>query len=225
MECVKELAPEARCEVVPNGVDCEKFYFKEDGEEQASTLVFAGNFKYGPNRHAVEYFLREIFPMISAEVPETRFLAVGNGASHYLAKYEDKGKGFAVIDFVPALRPYVASATVALAPLTVGAGVSNKLLEGFATGTAVVATPLACGDLPVKNGEHLLIGSDAKEFARNVIVLLKRRELRTRLAKQARRLVEEHYDWETVYGKLERVIEEAAERKAGTRRAMLVVTA
>jgi glycosyltransferase involved in cell wall biosynthesis len=222
MECVKERAPEARCELVPNGVDCEKFYFKKEEEEKANTLVFTGNFKYRPNWLAVDYFVREIFPLIRAEIRETKFLAVGNGASKFLAKYSGNSEGFAAIDFVPDLRSYLASATVAVAPMTVGAGVSNKLLEGFATGTAVVSTPLACGDLPVRNGEHLLLGNDSREFARNVITLLKERELRTRLARQARRLVEEHYDWGIVMHKLEDLMRELVLARSGGRTGELV---
>ncbi len=206
MDCVKEQAPEVRSELVPNGVDCERFYLKEDGEERPNTLVFTGSFKYRPNCHAVEFFLQKIFPLIRAEVPEAKFVVVGNGASRHLARYGGKAAGFDAIDFVSELRPYVASATVAVAPLTVGSGVSNKLLEGFATGTPVVATPLACGDLPVKSGEHLLIGMTPQEFARHVVSLLGDPGLRARLARQARTLVEEKYDWEIVTQKMESVM-------------------
>lgn len=215
MECVKKRAAQARCELVPNGVDCEKFYFKRDGEEQANTLVFTGNLKYRPNWHALTFFLREIFPLIRAEMPETRFLVVGNGASQHVAASggdEREGKVKA-IDFVADLRPYIASAVVSVAPLTVGAGVSNKLLEGFATGTAVVATPLACSGLPAKSGEHLLIANNARQFAAQVIALLKDHKLRSRLALNARRLVEEKYDWEIVAAGMEQLLLEVAQRR------------
>jgi glycosyltransferase involved in cell wall biosynthesis len=208
MECVKRCAPEVRCALVPNGVDCESFRYKDDAEERPNTLVFTGSFKYRPNCLAVDFFLREIFPLIRAEVPEAKFVAVGNGASGYLGKYCGSAPGFEAVDFVAELRPFVASATVAVAPLTVGSGVSNKLLEGFATGTAVVATPVACGDLPVRNGEHLLIGANPKEFASRVTSLLKDRALRSRLAREARVLVEERYDWEVVTQKMESVMRE-----------------
>ena len=139
-------------------MDCEKYFFKEEGEEEPATLVFTGSFKYRPNCHAVKYFLEEIFPAIQKEVPAAKFLAVGNGAGAALAAYRGR-PGFEAVDFVPDLRPYLAKAAVVVAPLTVGAGVSNKLGEGFAVGTPVVATPLACGDLPVRTGEQLLIAT------------------------------------------------------------------
>lgn len=215
LDCVQKRAPGARCELVPNGVDCEKFYYKRNGEEQANRVVFTGNLKYRPNWHALRFFLRDILPLIRAQVPETTFLVAGNGAAHFLA--ESGGEvGFEAIDFVPDLRPYLASAVVSVAPLTVGSGVSNKLLEGFATGTAVVATSLACGDLPVKSGEHLLIGDNVRQFATHVIALLKDHELRSRLARNARLLVEELYDWEIVTRKMETLMSELVLRRAGT---------
>jgi polysaccharide biosynthesis protein PslH len=187
-------------------VDCEKLFFKEEGEEEPGSVVFTGNFKYRPNCHAVKYFLEEIFSRIRREVPEARFVAVGNGAGKALAEYRGRA-GFEPVDFVPDLRPYLAKAAVAVAPLTVGAGVSNKLAEGFAVGTAVVATPLACGDLPVKSGHELLIAEGAEEFAKQVVKLLRDAGLRRQLALRARELVEQQYDWGIVSKKMEAVMQ------------------
>jgi len=215
MECVRNQAPDIRCEIVPNGVDCKKYFFKEETEEEPGTLAFTGNFKYRPNIHAAKYFLEDIYPRIQRSVPEVKVVAVGNGAETELANYR-KRAGVKIVDFVPDLRPYVARAAVAVAPLTVGAGVTNKLAEAFAVGTPMVSTPLACGDLPVKDGDHLLIGRNAKEFADNVVTLLRDRVLRTQVAVRARRFVE-NYDWEIVSRKMDELLEETVARKTGSR--------
>lgn len=206
LECVKGQAPEVRYEIVPNGVDCAKYFFKEESEEEPATLVFTGSFKYRPNCHAVEHFLDQIFPRIRRAVAGAKFLAVGNGASRALARFQGKA-GFEAVDFVPNLRPYLARAAVAVAPLTIGAGVSNKLGEGFAVGTPVVATPLACGDLPVTSGEELLIGRTTDEFVDHAVKLLRDSELRRMMAQRARRFVEDRYDWEIVSKKMETLME------------------
>lgn len=223
LECVVKQAPEIRCEVVPNGVDCSKYFFKDESEEESGTLVFAGNFKYRPNYHAMNYFLEEIYPQIQRVAPETKLVAVGNGAENVLARQRKK-TALRAVGYVPDLRPYLATASVAIAPLTVGAGVTNKLAEAFAVGTALVATPLACGDLPVNNGEHLLIGRDSKEFAAGVVRLLQDKKLRRQMAVCSRRFVEK-YDWEIVAKAMERVLEETVERKAGKRPSVSVAFA
>jgi glycosyltransferase involved in cell wall biosynthesis len=224
MECVKEQAPEVQYELVPNGVDCEKLFFKDESEEVPGMVVFTGSFKYGPNRHAAKYFLEEIFPRVRKDVPEAKFVAVGNGAAKALAEYRGRA-GFEAVDFVPDLRPYLAKAEVAVAPLTVGAGVSNKLAEGFAVGTAVVSTPLACGDLPVTSGHELLIAEGAAEFARQVVRLLRDAALRRKLALRARVLVEEQYDWEIVTKKMEMVMQRVVGKEADETNQQAIATA
>jgi polysaccharide biosynthesis protein PslH len=214
LECVRKQAPEVRYELVPNGVDCQKYFFKEEREEVPDTLVFTGGFTYRPNGHAVRHFLDNIFPRIRKEVPEANFIAVGNGATKALAEYRARA-GFTAVDFVPDLRPYLAKAAVAVAPLTVGAGVSNKLSEGFAVGTPVVATALACGDLPVESGDQLLIANSAEEFANQVVSLLKDAGLRRQIAARARKFVVENYDWEIVSRNLEMVMRRLVESGTG----------
>lgn len=201
---VMSQAPDARFELVPNGVDCKKYFFKEPREESADTIVFTGSFKYRPNVHAAKLFLDQVFPHIRKQRPDAKFLAVGNGARESLSAYRGHN-GFGAIDFVQDLRPYLANAAVAVAPLTIGAGVSNKIAEGFAVGTAVVATPLACGDLPVKDGEHLLLAREPEEFAQSTVQLLGDAEMRRRMAVRARRFVEA-YDWEIVTNKMEDIM-------------------
>jgi polysaccharide biosynthesis protein PslH len=206
LECVRNFAPGVRYALVPNGVNREIFFSKQSREEEPNSIVFTGNFAYRPNRHAVQFFLSEIFPLIRRDVPAARFTAVGSRASRYLTTEARKVPGFDVIDFVPELRTYIAKAAVAVAPITVGAGVSNKLGEAFATGTAVVATSLACGDMRVRNGEHLLLADDPREFADKVVQLLQNSELRVQLAARASRLVKEYYDWSNVYRAMEQVM-------------------
>ncbi len=224
MECVRHQAPEVQYELVPNGVDCGKLFFKQESEEVPGRVVFTGSFKYGPNRHAAKYFLEEIFPRVRKDVPEAKFVAVGNGAAKALAGYRGR-PGFEAVDFVPDLRPYLAKAAVAVAPLTVGAGVSNKLVEGFAVGTAVVSTPLACGDLPVTSGQELLIAEGAAEFARQVVRLLRDAALRRQLALRARVLVEQQYDWEIVSKKMEMVMQRVVGKEADEINQQAIATA
>jgi glycosyltransferase involved in cell wall biosynthesis len=206
LECVRKIAPTARYALVPNAVDRETFFPKQLQEEEPNTIVFTGNFGYRPNRHAVQFFLKEIFPLVRKEVPNARFMAVGSRAALYLRRDAQNIPGLEVVDFVPQLRTYVAKAAVAVAPITVGAGVSNKLGEAFATGTAVVATSLACGDMPVRDGEHLLLADDPVAFAEKVVHLLRNPDLRLQLVSRARKLVEEYYDWSTAYRSMEQVM-------------------
>lgn len=213
LECVRSNAPSGNFYLVPNGVDTEQFFLKQPHEEEPNSIAFTGNFGYGPNRHAARFFIEQVFPSIRGEIPTARLFAVGRGARAFIQRNWSRVPGIVPVDFVPDLRPYIARATVSVAPITAGVGVSNKLGEAFSTGTPVVATRLACGDLPVSNGEHLLVAEEPREFAAKVTELLRNAALRRSLVVRARRLVEQQYDWSIVFRKLERVMLDLVKNK------------
>jgi polysaccharide biosynthesis protein PslH len=203
-DCLLQQDATLNCEIIPNGVDCDHFFRKGEDEVEDSSIVLTGNFGYHPNFHAAVYFIREIFPLIRSVRPQVKLLTVGNDATRALKAY--RMAGIELVDFVPDLRPFIARAAVAVAPLTVGTGVSNKVLEAFAVGTPVVATSLACGDLPVCNGEHLFLATEANSFASRVLELLNDASLRLKMANNARRLVDAKYNWEAVSQDLENLM-------------------
>jgi glycosyltransferase involved in cell wall biosynthesis len=213
LECVRSRAPESHFAIIPNGVDCEKFHFKDTSEEDPATIIFTGSFTHSPNRHAMKLFIRRIFPIVKRRVPRSRLVIVGNQARQRMRALSGD-PSIEIVDFVPNLRPALATATVAVAPLTFGVGVTNKVLEAFGTGTAVVATPVACGDLPVREGVHLLLASNATAFAEEVIRLLLDANLRRRLAINARQFVECTYDWEIVSKQMEELMQQLLQSPA-----------
>jgi glycosyltransferase involved in cell wall biosynthesis len=202
-DCLLAQDFDANTEIIPNGVDCDRFFRKDEGQTEAATLIFTGNFGYRPNVHAVRYFIRKVLPHIRQKCSGVKFMAVGKCAARKLRKYVAGTEGFEAVDLVPDLRPYLARATVSVAPLTVGAGVSNKVLEAFAVGTPVVATSLACGDLPVRDGEHLYLADTPEIFAARVLDLLQDPLARRRMTDKGRALAEAKYDWEIVARRLE----------------------
>jgi glycosyltransferase involved in cell wall biosynthesis len=193
-----DLAPEVKCVIVPNGVNCAVHKRKNMIDEDSHTIIFTGAFTYAPNRHGIRNFLNCIFPHIKKEVPNVKFLIVGLGARKVCAEWAAHDERIEVHDWVPALNPYIARAAVAVVPLQLGVGVSNKILEALSTETAVVTTKLACGDLPVIDGQHLLIADDEREFAAKVIRLIQNPKARREIAVRGSKLVRERYDWEIV---------------------------
>ena len=216
LDVVRKQAPDASYGIVPNGVDGTSLYFKKAEDSEPATILFTGSLRYGPNRHAVDFFMDKIFPIVRREIPSAKFMVVGNGASIVLSKYL-KSEGFQAIDFVPDLRPYLERATVAVAPLTIASGVSNKLAEGFAVGTPVVATKVACGDLPVTDGDQLFIADSPEVFARRVVQLINDSTLRIAMTQKARKLVDEQFDWEIVFRKMEELLEQVAAKSRNSK--------
>ena len=84
----------------------------------------------------------------------------------------------------------------------------------MALGTPVVSTTKGAEGLDVVHGKHLLIADEPERFAAYVVELLRRPELRQHLAENARRLVEQEYDWAGIGRRFVSLVEGAVRRRA-----------
>jgi len=192
-----------RAAVNPNGVDLAMFPFSPD-RGRASRIVFVGNLGYPPNVDAVTWLVGKVLPHIRAKIPQIQLVIVGPRASRSV-RIAGRAPGVVLAGTVPDVHAALAGAQVAVAPLRVGAGIQNKVLEAMAAGTPVVATSLAVSGVAVQPGEHCLVADTAADFAQAVEMLLGRPELRLRLATAARALIEAQYSWETSVADLESI--------------------
>jgi glycosyltransferase involved in cell wall biosynthesis len=96
------------------------------------------------------------------------------------------------------VAPLYRNAKIAVAPIRAGGGSRVKILEAFAHGVPVVSTGIGAAGLAVGDDEHLLIADSAADFALAVRRLWGDQALRTRLAAQARGLLEASYHAERV---------------------------
>lgn len=193
--------------VIPNGVDLSSFYF-ESAPRQPNSIIFVGNMHYFPNINAVHYFIDKVLPLIQNVIPNVKLTIVGPNLPINLQK-QFLQAGVHLTGFVPNAHDYLRKAAVAIAPMQSGSGIQNKVLEAMATGTPVVATPYGIGSLPVKSGEHLLVATEAQEFAQAVIRLLQEPVLSQELVANARQLVEQQFTWQQSVEQLETLYQAA----------------
>jgi glycosyltransferase involved in cell wall biosynthesis len=134
-------------------------------------VVFIGHFAHAPNSDAVEWFAREIWPMIRSTVPAARFRIAGSGSKKAAARLA-RLDGIEVLGWVEDTGALLDRASVAIAPIRYGAGMSGKLCDAMASGVAVVATQAAARGLDAVDGRHLRIADQPADFAHRVIELL-----------------------------------------------------
>jgi glycosyltransferase involved in cell wall biosynthesis len=130
-------------------------------------------------------------------VPDARLYVVGPQPPRLVDRLAVTGPVI-VTGGVPDVRPYYQRSRIAIVPLRAGGGTRLKILEAMALGRPVVSTSIGCEGLDVRDREHLLIADTEASFAESVIELLGCAELRERLTRNARGLVESRYDWEIV---------------------------
>ncbi len=202
--------------VIPNGVDC--IWNQPDMlQRDPNALVFNGSLTYSANYDAMRWYLAEVHPQICAARPEVNLTITGATTGVDLAGLA-LGASVHLTGRVADVRPPVAAATAAIAPIRQGGGTRLKILEAMALGTPVVATTKGAEGLKVKTGEHLLLADTPQAFAHAVLTLLENAELHRRLAENARCLVEATYDWPAIGQQFTTLVEEAAAMHRGTPR-------
>lgn len=195
------------------GVDLEKFTFVEQARHDKSTIIFSGNMNYFPNVEAINWFVKEVFPIISSELPNIRLKIVGTNPHKRVRRLADLDPNIDVTGHVPDLHACLSSATVAIAPMRAGSGTQFKIIEAMACGTPVVATSTALAGIPANAGMHLLVADKAELFAAYVIQLLNDADLCMALAHNARMLVERNYSWEKASSGLEQILTMMLEKR------------
>jgi glycosyltransferase involved in cell wall biosynthesis len=136
-----------------------------------------------------------MLPSIQAQVPGATWQIVGTNPSPDVRQLAEL-PGVTVTGTVPDVRPHLAMATVAIAPIHVGSGTRLKILEALAMRKAVVSTRLGCEGLVVEPGKHLLVADQPEAFVQAVVTLLTTPEVRVALGTAGRALVETEYSWE-----------------------------
>ncbi len=200
-DAILAVAPGVTINVVPNGVDLDE-YTAYNGPVEPCDLVFTGKMDFRPNVDAMLWMGREVWPLIRRRRPESRMAIVGQRPHPRLEPLHEEA-GITITGWVPDVRPYIAGATVYVAPLRVGGGTRLKLLQAMAMGAAIVATSLGAEGFPVTHGRELLLADTPGDFAQAVLRLLEDPEQRNQLGRSARRFVEATYGWDTLVPKLE----------------------
>jgi glycosyltransferase involved in cell wall biosynthesis len=179
--------------VVSNGVDTSSIRITCDAPEP-DTLIFNGAVTYAANYDAMDYFLREVFPLIRAEVPEAHLRITGSTKGVSINMLPSGGL-VTFTGYLEDIHSAVSSSCVCVVPLRLGGGTRLKILEAMALGTPIVSTSKGAEGLDVEAGKHLLIADTPGEFAAQTVRVLREPLLRQALAKNAAQLVRDRYDW------------------------------
>ena len=198
-----------RIKVLPNGVD--PAYWSRDAdylpapvEDGPETLVFDGSMDFRPNVDAVQWFAREVWPLIRAERPDARFYVVGRNPTRDVLALGNR-PGITITGTVDDPRSWVAAATVYVVPMRIGGGVRLKVLQAMAMGCALVSTPVGIEGIAVQDGREVMVARSAHSFARGVVTLLAEPQRRATLGHAARELATTRYAWQTLLPVLDQV--------------------
>ena len=193
-----------RMVVIPNGVDTQ--HFSPQADEQRYDLLFTGNMNYPPNIDSVLFLVQRVLPIVRRKRPTTTLLISGVDPSASVRDLARTDPQITVTGWVKDIRSSYAQARIFVAPMQIGTGLQNKLLEAMAMRIPCITSALANNAVGAPAGEAILIGNTPQEYADHILRLLDDEDERARIAAKGHQFVSEHFDWDRAAATLQGMI-------------------
>jgi len=188
--------------IITNGVDYE--FFKPIFREKTVDVIFTGNMGYIPNIDGSLFLIKDILPILIKEKPDIRIMIAG--ANPHTGIRQLASENVPITGWVEDIRECYACAKVFIAPMRIGTGLQNKLLEAMAMQIPCITTSLANESLKAKNNEDILIADDKEGLAKHIINLLDNKELADAIALNGHNFVKSNYNWNEAGKELNNII-------------------
>jgi len=188
----------SKIHVVPNGTNVNELVFPNDYKDKLKEIK---GFKYKkiviftgtgilPNVDAVN----EIIKMSKKVGKDVLFLVVGSCGNRFKSH---KFPNIIFTGFVDDIKEYLSISDIAINPMNLGGGTNTKMLEYMASGLPIITTEVGARGLDVENKKHAIV-CNIEEFPYWIETLLNDEDLKIKLGKNAKRLVERKYDWKVI---------------------------
>ncbi len=136
---------------------------------------------YPPNVDAAEYLAKEILPQVKKAISRCP-IATCRRNTDPACKKNLENESVVVTGWVDDIRQCYAQAKIFIAPMRIGTGLQNKLLEAMAMKIPCITSPLAFSALNAKKNEDILVGENVEEFSNLIVNLLNDNTLSAKLA-------------------------------------------
>ncbi|MEN6591749.1 MAG: glycosyltransferase family 4 protein [Methanobacterium sp.] len=207
-----------KIEVIPNGVDVEKFQPKQaSSNEDKSTIFFLSVLDEFHKYKGLEYLL-EALKIVKNKIPDVKLIVGGKGV--LLDYYQEMAVSLGLKDnvefagFIPdeEIADYYSQASVFVLPSisSLQEGFGIVALEALACQTPVVTTDIVgvAQDLKQVQGGIVTPPQDTQKLADAITQILSDVEMQREMGQRGRKLVEEKYTWKGVASNMEKVYKE-----------------
>ena len=190
--------------VVPNGIDTQ--FFKACDQEKKYDLIFVGNMGYHPNVVAAQYLVKEIMPLIWEKNESVQVLLAGARPAMEVKRLA--GPRVTVSGWMDDIREAYASGRIFVAPLFLGSGQQNKILEAMSMGLPCITTPMVNNAIGGVNNKNILLAENKNEFSLQALDLLGSTQRQKEIGNAAMAFVMESFSWEQSVQKLVALIKD-----------------
>lgn len=187
--------------IIPNGVDHD--FFQPLARPKKFDIVFTGNMGYPPNIDAAQFIAKDIFPLVLKKIPTATLLIAG--ANPHASVKSLQSANINVSGWMPDIRESYATSRIFIAPMRIGTGLQNKLLEAMSMKLPCITSPLANQALGAAVNQEILVGISAEQYAGHIIGLLQDESKASALAENGFRFVKQNFSWEKSAAMIEKL--------------------
>jgi sugar transferase (PEP-CTERM/EpsH1 system associated) len=181
-----------KIKVVANGIDTS--FFENLKLEKKYDLVFVGNLSYAPNIEAVHFILNNIIQVN----PNLTCLISGANPSKSLIEKCSKNKNVTINGWVDDIRKSYQSGKIFVAPMMIGTGMQNKLLEAMASGLPCITTSMTNNAINAEDKKEIFVAESAEQYHEIINRLLSDKEKINLIGLAGKNFVQNNYSWENV---------------------------
>jgi len=178
--------------VVPIGFDPQAYEPVFHHYRQRLSIGFIGSLDWLPNLEGLQWFLDRVWPGIHQRCPDLTLHIAGRNTPRWLLDL--KKDQVTVHGEVEDAQAFIKAHTLALVPLRSGSGMRVKILEAMALGKVVLTTSLGLEGIPARDGQEVLIADQPETFLEKIHFCQIAPDRLTNMGKNARSLVESHFD-------------------------------
>jgi glycosyltransferase involved in cell wall biosynthesis len=186
-------------DIIPNGIDTE--YFVPIEALKKYDIGFIGNMGYPPNIDAAEYLINKILPYLDSK---TKVVIAGARPDKRVKQLSSST--VTITGWMDDVRTAYAESYVFVAPLWLGTGQQNKILEAMAMGIPCVTSSVVNNAIGAEVGKEILVADSEAEFASAIKTLMNDPELYKGIRGNALTFVREKFSWEQSVEKLSQLM-------------------
>jgi polysaccharide biosynthesis protein PslH len=165
--------------------------------EQASLnpahVFFIGALDWRPNIYGLNWFIKQVWPVVVKRIPHAKFIIAGRNASKKtIARL--KGQNVIFEGEVESSAGFMKNKSVMVVPLFSGSGIRMKIIEGMSLGKCIVTTPVGAKGVVCIDRKNIFIASSPSDFADHIVELLDNSFLNNEAGKNAIENVRENYN-------------------------------
>ncbi|MBE7178372.1 MAG: glycosyltransferase family 4 protein [Mucilaginibacter polytrichastri] len=176
-----------------------KNYLVKEAQAEHPGIFHLGSMDWLPNLEALEWFLQNIWPTVTARFPDVKFYIAGRGIPE---RFTGMGKNVVIVSNVPDAVEFMNSKSIMVVPLLSGSGMRVKILEGLALAKCIVSTTLGAEGIEVTDNNNILLADTPESFADALMRCIADKDLCTRLGNEGRKLIEARYEAEVMAGEM-----------------------